>query len=495
MPNLTWIANAQGYGIVWHSLFKEFYRTRRHLLQCTWHHKAGRQAYMEIWTSGAECEFEQSHTAFVNGPHTYSCSVTIEPSQLRQRIIGFGGAFTEAGAFVFAHMPAELQDRFIWEYFGNRQIGGNGYSLCRTHIQSCDFALGNYAYVSKLDYSLKSFSIDRDKKLLLPFIQCGLVANPNMELIAAPWSPPAFMKTVPTMNFGGHLRPECYRPWARMLGRYLQAYLEEGVRIGRMSMQNEPCARQLWDSCLYNPAEEARFGVRYVKPELEDAGFDAVKLYCWDHNTDILSARVDKTMAYRGAYDAFDGVAFHWYAGDHFDQISDIAARYPKMELLGTEACVELWRDGWRPDVSKAEQYGHAILGQIRSGSQGFIDWNLLLDSKGGPNHARNYCEAPFMYDIEAHELKRMLSYAYIGHFSRFVMPGARCVDVDTAGDKAPECVAFINPDSMRVLVMLNRTDEDIEVLVREGERSASVALPSHSIITALWKQPAPDRC
>lgn len=448
---------------------------------------------MRVWTTDERRVMACDDVPFRRDERAEMGLVVCRPDRTYQRIVGFGGAFTEAGAYVFAHMPPDLQDRFIELCFGGARggdpaQGGNAYTLCRTHIQSCDFALGNYAYVRPFDKRLATFSLARDKRLLLPFIQCGLAANPSLELLASPWSPPAFMKTNRLMNGGGHLRRSHYGTWAKLLARYVGAYAQEGVRVGRLSVQNEPMARQTWDSCLFTPEEEAEFAAEHLRPALDAAGHADVKLFAWDHNTDRLLDRADAVLARPDTAAAFGGVAFHWYAGDHFEQVRAVAEAYPDKELLFTEGCVEYSRDRAEEATQerKAEQYAHALLGHLNAGAQGFIDWNLLLDERGGPNHVGNFCEAPLMYDREAEELIVNRSFHYFGHVSRFVRPGARRFLVSRFDD-AVECAGFVNPDGGRVLVALNRGDRPVRFELAERPWVVPVEVPAHGIVTCAW--------
>lgn len=278
------------------------------------------------------------------------------------------------------------------------------------------------------------------------------------------------MKTNRRMNGGGKLRRSQYEAWAEVLAKYVDAYAREGVRISRMSVQNEPMASQVWDSCLFSAEEEAQFAAAYLRPALDASGHGDVKLFAWDHNTDKILSRVQSTfgapvnqagklpLAAAGwraegtvASDAFAGVAFHWYAGDHFEQVDEVARRWPDKELLFTEGCVEYTRgeDRKATQERKAEQYAHAVIGSLNAGAAGFIDWNLLLNEKGGPNHARNFCEAPLMYDRDRRELVANRSFFYMAHFSRFAPVGSRRFltsrytdDLETVGLPASRWVA-----------------------------------------------------
>ncbi|MBC2887774.1 glycoside hydrolase family 30 protein [Gordonibacter massiliensis (ex Traore et al. 2017)] len=456
---------------------------------------------MRTYTTDAHGAFRREDVRFRRDERAEMELVVCRPDRTYQRIAGFGGAFTEAGAYVFAQMPPQVQDEFLLKCFGgaadgDEGRGGNAYTLCRTHVQSCDFALGNYAYVRPFDRTLRSFSIERDRQLLLPFIRCGMAVNPALELVASPWSPPAFMKTNGRMNGGGRLRKSCYGAWARLLARYVSAYAEAGVRIGRMSVQNEPMAAQRWDSCLFTAAEEAAFAADHLRPALDEAGFADVRLLMWDHNTDRIFERAEEALAVPGAWAALDGVAFHWYAGDHFEQVRAVAEAYPEKELLFTEGCVEYAREGAAggrvgrvsdaEQQRKAEQYAHAVMGCLNAGASGFIDWNLLLDERGGPNHVRNFCEAPLMYDRGAKELVENRSFSYLGHFSRFVPPSSQRFLVSRFTDDL-ECAGFVRPDRRRVLVVLNRRDRAVRFEAVERPHVARLEAPPHSIMTLVW--------
>ena len=203
------------------------------------------------------------------------------------------GAFTEAAAVNWLALSAPRREELLEAYFDRDR--GHGYSLCRVHMGSCDFALGNYSHVETPgDMALDSFSIARDRQALLPFIKAAQrVAGQPLRLLASPWSPPAWMKTNGRMNDGGALRPECRRAWARCYVRFIEAYAAEGVPIWAVSVQNEPMATQRWDSCLYSAEEERDFVRDFLGPELESAGLGTVRILIWDHNRDLMVERAN----------------------------------------------------------------------------------------------------------------------------------------------------------------------------------------------------------
>ena len=419
--------------------------------------------------------------------------IVLYPEAHRQRVIGFGGALTEASAWVFAQMPAALQDEVLIRCFGPASHGGNDYTLCRTHLQSCDFARDNYAYVTRPRRGqdvLDTFTIEHDRGLLIPFIRCCRALAPELSLVAAPWSPPAFMKTNRSMNHGGKLRARYADAWARVLARTVAAWRAEGAPIERLAVQNEPMATQTWDSCVYTAQEEACFAARHLKPALAVEGLDDVKLLVWDHTTERLVSRmsdIDAVLTADGGLPAtFAGAAFHWYTGDHFDAVRLARTLYPDCELIHTEGCAAFSDGKGEHTATDAEHYAHDMIGDLNAGANGYIDWNILLDEQGGPNHVGNYCDAPLMYDRASERLIVNRSFYYIGHITRFVQPGARIVPTSSYTDRL-ETLGALNVDGTHALVILNRGTRDRAAIVRHGDRTARVTAPAHSIQTLVW--------
>ena len=417
------------------------------------------------------------------GPLDCVHQVSIYPQCRYQRFEGFGGAFTEAAAHSWEQLPEARQKAFLDCYFGPE---GLGYRRGRVHIGSCDFALGNYACQSGPED--EGFDTARDDQRLIPMILAAqAAAGEPIGLLLSPWSPPAFMKTNGDMNHGGALKPECRASWAACMARYAAHYRAQGCDVQYISVQNEPAAVQTWDSCIYSAREEGEFAAGYLAPALRDAGCGDVKILAWDHNKEILPYRGLETLAVPGAEGAVSGFAVHWYTGDHFGALAAARSLWPDKELWFTEGCVEYSRfDGMTP-LEKAEMYAHDILGNLNGGVNGSLDWNLLLDAKGGPNHVGNFCEAPVMLTQDGKDFTLMDEYWHIGQFSRFIRPGAVRLGV-SAWTAGVEVTAFENSDGGRAAVLLNRTDRDLPVcLTQDGAEGYPVLLAAHSIATACW--------
>lgn len=411
-------------------------------------------------------------------------AVCIYPERTYQEVRGFGGAFTEASGYNLSLLSKEKQEEVIDAYFGKE---GLHYNLCRTHINSCDFALGNYAYLEKETDNLTGFSIERDEKYIIPMIKLAKEkSSEEIILLASPWSPPAFMKSNKEMNNGGHLLKEYYSMWADYIIRYMKEYEKQGIKISMLTVQNEPEAVQTWDSCIYSIEDEKEMVRDYLGPALKKNGMGHIKILIWDHNKDIIFERADGVLKDKEANQYVHGVAFHWYSGDHFEALSLVKEVYPDKELYFTEGCVEYSRFMDSDEVAKAEMYAHDMIGNFNAGMNGYIDWNMLLDEKGGPNHVGNFCAAPIMCNPKDNTVEKRLSYYYIGHFSKFIKKGAKRLAISRFTDKL-DVTGFINPDGERVIVVLNKSENDMAFTLKEHDKGGSLIINKHTILTICY--------
>lgn len=409
--------------------------------------------------------------------------INVFPEVQYQKLHGFGAALTEAAAHTYAAMSGEKKAQLMESCFGD---GGLRYNLGRIHMNSCDFSLGNYAYVKEGDGALKTFSIAHDRAEILPMIRDAnktVQAAEGVRFLLSPWSPPGFMKTNGEMNNGGSLKEEYYGAWADYFVKFIREYQKEGVSIDWLTVQNEPMAVQTWDSCIYTPEQEARFVRDCLGPRLEEAGLSDIGIFVWDHNKEEAYQRIRDVLSLEGTARYVAGEALHWYTGDHFESIEIVRKEYPDKEIFFTEGCVEYSRFADSGEIQKAEMYAHDILGNLNAGVNASLDWNILLDSRGGPNHVGNYCDAPVMCDTARDCFEKRLSYYYIGQFSRYIKKGAVRIGVTRYTD-AIEATGFLNPDGERVIVLLNRTGEARDYTLRENGYGLSGRLEAHSIRT-----------
>ena len=403
-----------------------------------------------------------------------------------QTLEGFGGAFTEAAATTWLKLSPAQREALLEAYF--HPTHGHGYTLCRVHMNSCDFALGHYAHVEEPgDLTLAGFDIARDRQALLPMIQAAArVAGRPLQLLASPWSPPAWMKDNGRMAEGGRLRPEHRAAWAACFVRFIQAYAAEGVPIWGVSVQNEPEARQRWDSCLYTAEEERDFVRDHLGPALHRAGLGHVRIVVWDHNRDAMVERASVIYGDPEAARYIWGTGFHWYGEDHFDHVQLVHDAWPDKQLLFTEGCQEGGPHWGRWEL--AERYARSMVNDLNRWTVGWIDWNLLLDEQGGPNHVGNLCSAPVLAVPAEDALHPQSSFAALGHFARCVQPGAQRI-LAAATREALCCTAFVNPDGRLAIVVLNATDqEQVFSLAVDGDVYPA-RLPPHALAT--YQRPA----
>jgi glucosylceramidase len=419
---------------------------------------------------------------FISKPGAEMQLINLYPDIEYQTFHGFGGAITEAAGYAYSTLSDDNKKKVLELYFGTE---GNNYSLVRGHIDSCDFSISNYAAITDpTDTEMKTFSLERDEQYIIPLMKAAqeLKGEP-LDLMLTPWSPPAFMKTNGDRNHGGKLKKEYRTFWAEYICRYIKEYQHRGFCVNRITVQNEPQAVQTWDSCIFTAEEEKEFLRDYLYPALNKNGLSHIKINIWDHNKenmyDRAKAIIDDTTIHM-----VDGVAFHWYSGDHFEAIGLTREAFPGKELIFTEGCVEYSRFD-ADQLHNAQMYAHDIIGDLNAGMTGFIDWNILLDEKGGPNHVHNYCDAPIMIDTKNDKFEVKLSFYYIGHFSKYIKKDAKRIAFTKYSDKL-EVTAFKNTDGTIVTVLLNRSEQDMKASFRMNGKLADILIPSKSIATAL---------
>ncbi|MEP6513971.1 MAG: glycoside hydrolase family 30 protein [Parafilimonas sp.] len=413
--------------------------------------------------------------------------IFIDPSKTFQTLTGIGGALTDASAETFAKLSKDKQEEILQKYF-DPQLG-IGYTLARTNIHSCDFSSNSYTYVSNNDSGLKTFSVKHDKKFRIPFIkQCIAAADGKLTIFASPWSPPAWMKDNNDILHGGKLKPQFYQSWANYYPKFINAYQKEGIPIWGITVQNEPMAKQTWESCNYTAEEERDFIKNYLGPTMQKAGMGDKKIIAWDHNRDLIYQRASTILSDADAAKYVWGIGFHWYedwtgGGKIFDNLKRVAESFPNTHLIFTEGTVESFKMSEINEWKWGEAYGRSIINDFNNNTVGWTDWNVLLDEHGGPNHVKNFCFAPVHADTKTGKLYYLSSFYYIGHFSKFIRPGAKRI-ISSSSRGQLLTTAFLNTDGKMAVVVMNQSNEKIPYhLWIEGKAAEVTSLP-HSIQT-----------
>jgi glucosylceramidase len=338
--------------------------------------------------------------------------------------------------------------------------------------------------VKEGDKKLESFDVSHDFKYRIPFIKAALAkAGKDFTLYVSPWSPPAWMKSNGDMLHGGKLKPECFEPWARYYTKFIEAYEKQGIPIWGLTVQNEPLAVQTWESCIYSAEEERDFVKNFLGPTLRKAGLKDKKLMVWDHNRSLLYPRASTVLDDPAAAQYIWGVGFHWYVGDNFENVKLVKQAYPKTHLVFTEGCLYPYDSGKLDEWHWGETYAKSLINDFNNGTEGWTDWNVILNETGGPNHVGNYCYAPVHANTKTGEVTYMNSFYYLGHFSKFVRPGAKWIISSSTTDVLLTS-AFLNRDGKIAVVVLNVSDQPQAFNLRLGDKAAKNNSPAHSIMT-----------
>lgn len=415
--------------------------------------------------------------------------IFVDPSKTFQTMIGIGGALTDASAEVFAKLPETAQKELLTAYYDAEK--GIGYKFARTNIASCDFSSDTYGYIKDNDSLLTSFSVAHDEKFRIPFIKQAIAAaGGKLPLFVSPWSPPAWMKDNHNLLQGGKLLPQFNQAWANHYVKFIKAYESLGIPVWGLSVQNEPMAKQKWESCIFTAEEERDFIKNYLGPTLHKNGFGDKKLIAWDHNRDLIYQRASILFSDSVAAKYIWGIGFHWYetwtgGGMQFENLKRVSEAFPDKKLVFTEGCVEKFSLERINDWYLGEKYGYSMVNDFNCGTVAWTDWNILLDENGGPNHVGNFCFAPVHADTKTGKLIYTNSYYYIGHFSKFILPGAKRISCSTNRDKL-QSTAFLNPDGKIVVVILNLSDKKLPLKLCISGKAAPVTSYPHSIITVI---------
>lgn len=442
--------------------------------------------------------------------------VTVSLSkQEDQEIQGFGGAFTEAAAMVFQGLPEAEQRRLLDMYWGE---GGIGLTMGRAHINSCDFSPKYWTFDDvEGDFELEFFdtNVTHDTVAMIPFIQAAQQtlhssSGQELKIIAAPWSPPAWMKTNGQMLGSGEpgLKATCKATWAKYFSKWISAYKAHGIPIWAVTPQNEAENAGIWESCVYTAQQELDFIAEELGPTLR-ADHPEVQLLIFDHNKDHVLEWAEALYAHPGALQYTQGVAFHWYTGDEFDHVAEVHRRFPDALLLSTEATYDQSRLHGEHTMTKGNWsfglgYAHDIIGDLNAGSAGWLDWNLVLDANGGPNKVGNNCDAPMISDGE--HLYVHPQYYALGHFSKYILPGSKRLETVVLGSQRHtaarpygtcdgrdglEATAFLRPDGLTAVVVLNCGDVEVSFKLQDGVEALKASIPAQGIQTYLLDRAA----
>ena len=381
--------------------------------------------------------------------------------------LGMGGAITEASAYNYSLLSKAKKRELIDSYYSSN---GLNYELGRVSIGSNDFSLKSFEYLT--NDNLNNFNIDQDKKYVIPLLH-DIYKEKKLDLIASPWSPPSFMKTNHNLLHGGRLKRKYYELYSDYLIKYLDEYHKLGFNIKYLTMQNEPFARQRWESCIYPLRKQKLFINDYLIDKLNDT-----QILLWDHNREHLNKVVNKLYINNKK---IAGVGMHWYTGGYYEKIKEVHNKYPDYLIINTEMCCGYSKYNKLNWINDAELYLKDIISCMNNGVNAYLDWNILLDYNGGPSHKANYVKSAIILNEDKNDIIKTPIYYYLYHISHFIKRGYKIITCNSINDLYVVCAC--NKDDV-ILVVMNTTNDSKSYEVSNKDTLFSDVIKGHEIIT-----------
>lgn len=438
-------------------------------------------ATAEVWITTADGVKKLTKSAdgtFDSSPR--KVDITVDADARAQRFTGAGASLTEASAELIAGLPERRRTALLNDLFSS---GGDGIGL--DYLRQ---PLGGTDFVARLPYysyedDPGDFSIARDKQKILPLVRRALKINPDIRIMASPWSAPGWMKKNGWLG-GGRLKPEHYDDYAGYLVKSIQAYRKAGVPIDDLTVANEPLFEAVYPSMRMSSDEQVKL-FRILDRKLSAAGL-GTGLFAFDHNwsrPDYALDVLNKTSDIKRV----QGASFHCYRGrpEQQQDVRDAGERVFFTECSSTDG-----KNGTQ-DFSEALKWQteNWVIRTLRSGSETVVLWNLALDQHGRPNYG--YCkDCNGVVEVRGDTVRKNAEYYTLGHVSKFVDQGARRIGSTTQGPGGVQNVSFENPDGTRVSVVLNSARSARTFSLTENGKSLAYKLPAGAVATFTWPGP-----
>ena len=430
----------------------------------------------------------QPGTSFSSGSSS-SLVITVDATTQYQQMDGVGGSLTDSSAWlIWNKLSASQQSTLMQQLFS--PSNGIGISFLRQPMGATDFsASGNYSYddmpAGQTDPNLTNFSIAHDTTYIIPLVKQALSINPNIKVVALPWSPPAWMKTTGTMN-GGGMNTSFFPSLAQYFVDFVQAYQQQGIPIYALSVQNEPLYSTTgYPSESLAATDESTLIASNLGPALSAAGLQNVKIFGYEHNWD--NTAYPETVLGSAASPFVAGTSFHCYAGDPSAQLT-VEQAFPAKDIWFTE-CSGITSSAFPGDlIWNAE---NLLIGATRNYARSVSLWNLALDQNSGPiNGTCTNCRGVVTINdsVSPSQVIFNVEYYVLGHLGKFVVPGAHRINSNTFGAGSIEDVAFQNPDGSIVLLVLNSATSAGTFTVTSNSQSFNYTLPAGALATFEWK-------
>ncbi len=364
---------------------------------------------------------------------------------------------------------------------------GIGLSMCRLPMGASDMAVSDYSYddmpAGQTDTAMAHFSIAHDMAYIIPCMKQMLEINPNVKIMATPWSPPGWMKDSGIMN-GGNFLPQYYAAYAQYFVKFVQAYQAQGIPIWSVSCQNEPLYNATGYPGMNFPAtQELEFIRDYLAPAFEAAGL-TTKILVYDHNWDqYVYPETVLGDAVANFYSL--GTAWHWYGGVVTNQ-QYLQTEFPGKPQYITEAASGTWNGTYGQNIVNDEE--QLVIWGSENWSKGAIKWPFALDQNSGPqNGGCNTCYGLITVNSTTQTFSEGVGYYTLGQASKFIQRGAYYVNSNSFGSGNIEDAAFKNPDGSDVVVVLNSSGSTQSFKVVLNGQSFTSSLPASGVATYKW--------
>lgn len=424
--------------------------------------------------------------------------VTLHRDCRHQSIDGFGYALTYSTCYNLLRMAPEARHRFLLQTFSDTE--GYGVSYVRMSIGCNDFSSTEYTLCDRK--GLENFALQRDEtQFVLPILKEVLAINPAVKIIAAPWTCPRWMKVTDPVSrrphyswTDGRLNPDYRGTYARYFVKFVEAMKREGFDVYAVSPQNEPLNKGNCAS-TYMPWEDEAPLVKEMAAAFKKAGLKT-RIYVFDHNYnyDNMPSQagypVKVYTALGSSYEGSElvaGAAYHNYGGTE-SELDNIRMQAPGKELIFTETSIGTWNNGHSLQERLNDDMEHVVLGTVNRMCRAVMVWNLMLDTKRGPN-LDGGCQTCFgAVDIDKADYSHITynsHYYVISHIAAMVKPGAYRVETNGWQPFGLTFAGFVNPDGSMAVVLSNSNDDDLTLTVTDGSEYMDVTVPARGVVSA----------
>ncbi|MDR2950099.1 MAG: glucosylceramidase [Prevotella sp.] len=465
-----------------------------------------KQAFVDVYTTTADKTKTMQKDSVVlkakSETQTTDNTITLYPEEKYQEMDGFGAAITGSSCYNLLKMTPENRTAILKETFDPKE--GFGYSYIRISIGASDFSLDEYTYCDKP--GIENFTMhEDDKRDLFPILKEIKAINPEVKIMASPWSCPKWMKVNNLKDLkpfdswtSGQLNPKYYQDYATYFVKYLQAMEAEGFYIDAITIQNEPLNRGNSMSLYMTWQEQRDFVKQALGPAFEKAGIKT-KIVVYDHNYNYdedkeenLDQQQYPLRIYEDADAAkyIDGAAYHAYGGEK-EELLIIHNTRPDKNLYFTEMSIGLWGEGYSFAVDMMWNMREVCIGTINNYNKAVIMWNYMLDDKHGPDRPGgcNICLGCITIDSNDYATMDKNSHYYaMAHLSKVIKPGSHRIKSEGNTTEGIYYSAFENPDNTYSIVLQNDMSMDRNVTIQQGNNSFTYNVPSKSVISCIWK-------